>query len=98
MVHETTDDPRSDKNHGAPGNCGHAEQAGGSKEGVAAAPKGGVAAATPGPFRTALEIAQAISAGILWIARPWIPAGAIVEIVGKVKTAGKTTFISYLIA
>lgn len=49
------------------------------------------------PFRSAREIAAATPEQIEWVARPWAAAGAITELDGKVKSAGKTTFVSHLI-
>lgn len=48
-------------------------------------------------FRTAREIAAATSAETEWVVRPWIAKGTITEIDGKIKAAGKTTFVSHLI-
>ncbi len=47
-------------------------------------------------FRTGVEIASETPAEIDWIARPWIAKGSITELAGKVKAAGKTTFVSYM--
>lgn len=49
-------------------------------------------------FKTARELAAATPAETEWIARPWLAKGAITEIDGKIKSAGKTTFVSHLVA
>jgi hypothetical protein len=49
-------------------------------------------------FRTAREIAAATPAETEWVVRPWIAKGAITEIDGKIKAAGKTTFSSHMAA
>ena len=33
-----------------------------------------------------------------WIVRPWVAKGTITEIHGKIKTAGKTTFVTHMVA
>ena len=43
-------------------------------------------------FRTAEEFCQSVSAEVLFIVEPYVVAGAITEISGKIKHAGKTTF------
>ena len=43
-------------------------------------------------FRTGKQIEDEVPVDIPWIVRPYIAAGAITEIDGKVKLAGKTTF------
>jgi len=62
-----------------------------------AAPKGEVAAERKITFRTAREVAALTPAKTEWIARPWIAKGAITEIDGKIKAAGKTTLLSHII-
>jgi len=44
-------------------------------------------------FLTAKQIAEETPDEIRWVAKPWIAAGAITEVSGKVKSAGKTTFL-----
>ena len=44
------------------------------------------------PFQTARELAAEAPAEVDWIARPWVAAGAVTELTGKVKAAGKTTW------
>jgi hypothetical protein len=46
----------------------------------------------------AQEAAEAAEIGAEWLARPIAAAGAITEICGKVKQAGKTTFVTHLAA
>jgi hypothetical protein len=41
---------------------------------------------------TPVEIAARTSAQTLWLAKPWLAAGAITEVMGKIKAAGKTTW------
>ena len=47
-------------------------------------------------FMTAAEIATEVSADVEWIVRPWIAKGAITELDGKVKSAGKTTWVTFM--
>lgn len=47
-------------------------------------------------FRTARELAAEMPADVDWIAKPWVAAGAITGIDGKIKAAGKTTLITHL--
>src|SRR5579862_6983299 len=47
-------------------------------------------------FMTAAEIAAQTSEEVPWIARPWVASGAITEVDGQVKTAGKTTWVTHL--
>ena len=49
-------------------------------------------------FRTAAQIAQETPSDVDWIAAPWVAAGSITEIAGKVKAAGKTTWVTHLAA
>lgn len=44
-------------------------------------------------FKTAKEVAGETPAEIPWSSRPWTAKGAITEIDGKIKAAGKTTFV-----
>ena len=48
-------------------------------------------------FRTAKEIAETTPANVPWVARPWVVQGAITELDGKIKAAGKTTFLLHLV-
>ena len=45
------------------------------------------------PFRTAAQIETETAASVDWIASPWVAAGAITELDGKVKAAWKTTLL-----
>src|SRR5437763_1679770 len=47
-------------------------------------------------FMTAAEIANEIPDRVEWIVRPWVAAGAITELDGKVKVAGKTTLVTHM--
>ncbi len=49
-------------------------------------------------FRTGAQICQEPRSETAWICKPWVAAGAITEIAGKVKQAGKTTFVTHLIS
>jgi hypothetical protein len=49
-------------------------------------------------FKTARQVAAETPAEVEWIVRPWLAKGAITEIDGKVKAAGKTTFVSHKVA
>jgi len=63
-----------------------------------------VSAQTPSPsraetglrFRTAREIAEATPDVVPWRARPYLIDGALLEVVGKIKAAGKTTFVTFM--
>jgi hypothetical protein len=44
-------------------------------------------------FHTAAEIEREGSAEVQWIVRNWVASGSITEVVGKIKLAGKTTFL-----
>ena len=48
------------------------------------------------PFRTLSEVSRDVPSRPIWIAAPWIVAGSITELDGKVKSAGKTTFLTHL--
>lgn len=49
-------------------------------------------------FRTAREVAEATPRRVPWKARPWLAEGAITEVDGPIKRAGKTTLVSHMIA
>ncbi len=49
-------------------------------------------------FRTGAQISQEPRSETSWICKPWVAAGAITEIAGKVKQAGKTTFVTHLVS
>ena len=44
-------------------------------------------------FITATEFCQSVPEEVAWIAPPWVAAGSITELAGKVKQAGKTTLL-----
>jgi hypothetical protein len=48
-------------------------------------------------FRTGSEIANATATSVPWLVRPWVATGAITEADGKVKLAGKTTWVTHLV-
>jgi hypothetical protein len=48
-------------------------------------------------FQTARELAQQALPEVAWIARPWVAEGGLTEVDGKVKAAGKTTWLLALI-
>jgi bifunctional DNA primase/polymerase-like protein/primase-like protein/AAA domain-containing protein len=48
-------------------------------------------------FRTGEQIANETPASVLWILPPWLALGAITEVDGKVKQAGKTTLLTYMV-
>ena len=58
----------------------------------------GLSRSGPSPFRTAAELCSSSPETVPWIARPWLVAGAITQLTGKPKTAGKTTFLLRLVA
>lgn len=47
-------------------------------------------------FRTAREIASGTATSVPWRARPYLIDGAVLEVVGKIKAAGKTTFVTFM--
>jgi AAA domain len=49
-------------------------------------------------WRTAAEVADATPEVVAWVAAPWVAAGAITELAGPPKAAGKTTFTLHMIA
>ena len=61
----------------------------------AGTPSGG-AAERKFAFRSAREIAAATTEAPPFIAEPWVAAGALTEIDGKIKSAGKTTFCTHM--
>jgi hypothetical protein len=50
------------------------------------------------PFRTARDLAVNAPSDVVWIAKPWLAQGAITEVTGKVKSAGKTTWATHMAA
>jgi hypothetical protein len=48
-------------------------------------------------FRTGAEIAKATATAVPWLVKPWVATGAITEADGKVKLAGKTTWVTHLV-
>src|SRR6188768_651122 len=64
---------------------------------LSALPVVGVAAETILPFRTAAEASREQPDGPLWFVPGFVAPGVVVEIVGKLKASGKTTFVSWLI-
>ena len=49
-------------------------------------------------FKTAKQVAEATPARTDWTVYPWAAKGAITEIDGKIKAAGKTTLVSHMVA
>ncbi|MFZ0037265.1 MAG: DnaB-like helicase N-terminal domain-containing protein [Candidatus Acidiferrales bacterium] len=49
-------------------------------------------------FQTGAELASEERVQTEWLCKPWVAAGAITEVGGKVKQAGKTTFVTHLVA
>ena len=47
-------------------------------------------------FRTAADIARQTPEEVDWIAFPWIAKGSITEVAGKIKAAGKSTWITHM--
>jgi hypothetical protein len=62
-----------------------------------AVPMVGVAAETILPFRTAAELAREQPIATAWFVPGFVAPGVVVEIVGKLKASGKTTFVSWLV-
>jgi hypothetical protein len=50
------------------------------------------------PFRTGAEIESETPAQVPWVACPWVAEGASTELVGRIKSAGKTTFARHLVS
>jgi hypothetical protein len=48
------------------------------------------------PFQTAREFAASSPAEVSWVAKPYVAAGAITGVDGKIKAAGKTTLVTHL--
>lgn len=63
----------------------------------AAAYRKGVPAESILTFWTAVEIAARAPEEVPWIARPWAAVGAITEVMGQPKHAGKTTWVMKLV-
>jgi hypothetical protein len=63
---------------------------------LSAAPREEVAAERKLPFRSAREIASATPEVAAFIAEPWLPEGGLLEIDGKIKSSGKTTFATHM--
>ncbi len=61
-----------------------------------AAPRDGVPAERILRFRTAREIAAETPAEVRWKVRSWAAVGAITELDGKVKSSGKTTWLTHM--
>lgn len=72
-------------------------------EGMAAAPFHSSATSPLGAderkpaFRTAKEVARETPARISWLSYPWVAKGAVTEVDGKIKAAGKTTLVSRMV-
>jgi hypothetical protein len=49
-------------------------------------------------FRTAKEVAETTPQEVPWLVPPWIAKGAITEIDGSIKRAGKTTLVSHKVS
>jgi len=47
------------------------------------------------PFKTGREIADSTPVVTEWLAYPWFPRGVLIEVSGKIKIAGKTTWIAH---
>jgi hypothetical protein len=62
-----------------------------------AVPKDGVAAGSILPFVTAREIAETAPSEPDWLAEPYVARGAVTELDGKAKSAGKTTLVTHLV-
>jgi len=56
------------------------------------------AAPPPIPYRTPLEVANSTSESPDWLLRGYLALGAITEVDGKIKSSGKTTLVTHLVA
>jgi hypothetical protein len=61
----------------------------------AGVPSGGMNAL---PFRTARDLVATMPEALRWAVHAYVPLGGLVELVGKAKSAGKTTWLLYLAA
>jgi len=50
------------------------------------------------PFKTGQEIADSTPAIVEWVAYPWFPKGVVIEVSGKIKLAGKTTWLTHAVS
>src|SRR5215204_925743 len=50
------------------------------------------------PYRTPLEVAASTSENPDWLVRGYLALGAITELDGKIKSSGKTTLVTHLVA
>ena len=50
------------------------------------------------PFKTGFEIAESTPVITEWLAYPWFPKGTVIEVSGKIKIAGKTTWLTHAVA
>lgn len=50
------------------------------------------------PYRTPLEVAASTSESPDWLLRGYLALGAITEVDGKIKSSGKTTLVTHLVA
>ena len=48
------------------------------------------------PFKSGREIAESAPEEVPWTCRPWVAKGAITEVTGAVKQAGKTTLVTHM--
>ncbi len=62
---------------------------------IPSAHRDGVRAERKFAFRTAREIGAGVEAETRWAVRPWFPLGSVVEVSGRVKAAGKTTWLMH---
>jgi hypothetical protein len=63
---------------------------------LSAAPREGVAAERNLLFRSARDIAAATPEVAAFAAEPWLPEAGLLEIDGKIKSSGKTTFATHM--
>jgi hypothetical protein len=49
------------------------------------------------PFRTARAVGQEVPEKVVWYVPGYIAAGAVTELVGKIKAAGKTTWVTFAV-
>lgn len=72
------------------------EQLSSELQSISAAYGNGIAAERKIRFRTAAELAIGTHSEVKWIAGRFVAAGVITLLIGKVKAAGKTTFLTHL--
>jgi 5S rRNA maturation endonuclease (ribonuclease M5) len=61
------------------------------------APRDGVADERIFKWKTAKQVAEETPKKVKWVAKPWVAKGAITEVDGRIKAAGKTTWVAHMV-